>query len=881
MLIPLSWLQEYVSIDLSTDELAEKLTLAGLEVESIQRIGDWWDPETIRVGQVMAVHPHPDADRLVLVDMAYGDEETEQVVTGAPNLYEYKGQSRSAGDLPVLKAPFARSGAVLIDAYSDETPRPMKKLKPSKIRGIKSSGMVCSERELGLSEEHDGILLLPEDAPTGMPLREYLSQEVLELELTPDMARCLNMIGVAREVAALTGATVTLPPDECETSASPGDKQTAADYFGVRIDAPELCNRYTGTLIRNVKIGPSPNWMQERLLRAGMRPISNIVDITNYVMLEWGQPLHAFDYDILVERAKQAGDAIPTIIVDRATPNSKFTTLDQMERTMDESMLMINDTAGPVAIGGVMGGLESEVTDSTTNVLLEAATFEGINNRRTAQALRLPSEASHRFARGIPAALSPIAARRAAELMRLYAGGTVVPGMVDEYPVVQSQPLVYTTLSDVRRLLGVPLELNAVVEALETLNFQVKQVDVVAEEAHEDATFALQRQADEPLLECMPPWYRLDIRYPADLTEEVARIIGYDQVDTTLIDDVLPPQRRNPVLETEDKIRDVLVGIGLQEVINHPLTTITNHEKLVVTSSTPVTATQNRQEKSNQESPTNRDAEGFITLTNPGTQERQSMRRSMLVSVMEHLVYNLRYSRRLANFEIGRIYLPEEGNGELPFEERRLTIALTGPRELSSLYQPDDDQMMDFFDLKGIVETLLRTVGIKDETIQYLPRPNTGTYGPRCAEVQINGRSIGFIGEMHPQVCNAFGLEGSRVAVSDLLIAPLIQPDWTVEPMKAISNYPAVVEDLAFIVAEPVPVRQVEETILQAGGELLANLELFDIYRGEPLSGSEKSLAYRLTYQSPERNVSEKEVTRLRKKIVRSMEQKVKGQLRG
>ncbi len=319
MLAPLSWLKEYVDITLPLEELAERMTLAGLAVDAIRPVGDWWDPEFLRVGRVVAVAPHPDADRLVLVDVDFGGDAPQRVVTGAPNLFQFRGVS----PLPVLKVAFARAGAVLVDAYSEERPRPMKKLKPSKIRGVESAGMVCSERELGLSEEHEGIILLPEDAPVGMPLRDYLGDSMLELDLTVDMARCFNMIGIAREVAALTEAPLHLPPDEFPAE---GEDQ-AADYVAVRIDEPPLCNRYTAILIQDVTIGPSPRWMQDRLTKAGMRPINNVVDITNYVMLEWGQPLHAFDYDVLVRRAQQVGDVTPTIVVRRAAAGEKFTTL--------------------------------------------------------------------------------------------------------------------------------------------------------------------------------------------------------------------------------------------------------------------------------------------------------------------------------------------------------------------------------------------------------------------------------------------------------------------------------------------------------------------------------------------------------------------------
>src|SRR5712692_4110761 len=574
MLVPISWLKEYVDLNLPTKQLAEHLTLAGLEVEAIENSADWWDPELIVVGQIVAVKSHPNADRLVLVDVDFGGSQTEQVVTGAPNLFQYKDMEH----LPLLKVAFARSGAVLIDAYSEEQPRPKKKLKPSKIRGIPSNGMVCSERELGLSEEHEGILILPEDTPVGIPLRDYLGDEVLLLSLTVDMARCLSIIGVAREVAALTNATLHLPPDE----SSSNNGNDASDYVAVEIDDPDLCNRYTGMMIKDVQIGESPKWMLDRLHKAGMRPISNVVDISNYVRLEWGQPLHAFDYDLLVKRAEKAGSSKPTIIVRRARAGEKMTTLDGVERELDESMLLITDTLGPIAIAGVMGGADTEVHPGTRNILLESATFDSISNRRTSQKLRLHSEASHRFTRGIPATLNAIAARRAASLMRDYAGGQIVPGMVDNYPVPQVQRVVYTTESDTQRILGMDVSLSEIAAGLQRLDFATEACTVLpdAPSTLEQAVFGLHIEPDEPLLRCTAPWHRLDIQVPADLTEEVARIIGYERIHTTLMDDVLPPQRSNLTLETEEKIRDILVGCGLQETISYSLTTPENHDRL-------------------------------------------------------------------------------------------------------------------------------------------------------------------------------------------------------------------------------------------------------------------------------------------------------------
>ncbi|HLW02802.1 MAG TPA: phenylalanine--tRNA ligase subunit beta [Ktedonobacterales bacterium] len=858
MLVPLSWLKEYVDLVMPTNALAERITLAGMEVEGIERVGEWWDTDKIIIGQILSVKKHPNADRLTLVDVKFGNKEPEQVVTGAPNLFQYK--DTPPEELPVLKAPFARVGAVLLDAYSEETPRPKKELKPSKIRGVWSNGMVCSERELGLSEEHEGILLLPEDAPVGVSLREYLGDEVLELGLTPDMARCLSMIGVAREVAALSDAPLHLPADEWQT----GGDGTAADYVEIEIAAPELCNRYTGVIIKNVQIGDSPRWMQERLRKAGMRPISNVVDITNYVMLEWGQPLHAFDYDVLAARAAKSGAVKPRVIVRTAQAGEKMTTLDGAERALDESMLLITDTAGPIALAGVMGGEETEVSASTRTILLESATFEGINNRRTAQKLKLPSEASQRFTRGVPASLNPIATRRAAELMRLYAGGQIVPGMVDAYPVHQPQPVIYTTASEVRRQLGTEISLEQIGAALQKLDCVVEPAADVATDAPAKATFALHREAGEPLLRVLPPWHRLDLQIPADLTEEVARVIGYERIEATLLADVLPPQRHNLALETEEKIRDVLVGCGLQETINYALTTPEQHEKLTL----------GQEGAGEQQTP-------YITLENPLSVRRRAMRRSLMVSALENLEFNSRYTTRLATFEVGRVYLPERGDGVLPLEDRRVSILLSGPRrEVGFHADPVGAEPVDFFDIKGVVEALLERMGVAPEEVEFAPWPNKLPFGPNCAELKIRGKVEGILGVVDARVRQAFDVPAAPICLVEIRVEPLIKPSWSLEVMKPISAYPLVVEDLAFVVAEAVPAQQVVEAIRAAGNGLLTDVELFDLYRGQPIPAGQKSLAYKLTYQSLEKSLTDDEVAAVRNRIIGQVAESVGGTLR-
>ncbi len=903
MLVPLSWLREYVDIPLSTPDLADRLTLAGLEEASLTNTGDWWEEDKIVVGQIAAVLPHPDADRLVLVDVDHdpssgpANQSLQRVVTGAPNLFQFKDRSLSAGDLTVLKVAFAREGALLNDAYSDKQPRPRKRLKKAKIRGVESRGMVCSELELGLSEEHEGILLLPDNAPVGQPLRQYLGDEILEIDLTPDMARCLSMWGIAREVQALTGGALHLPED---VDASHGE-DSASDYVAARIDDPELCQRFTGTLLRDIKVGESPQWLQNRLSSAGMRPINNIVDITNYVMLETGQPLHAFDYDLLTVRARTIGDDRPTIIVRTAGEGEALQTLDGQQRKLDSSMLVIADKAGPVAIAGVMGGAETEVHEETCNILLESATFDGINNRRTSQTLRLHSEASHRFTRGVPASLNDLAARRAADLMRQIAGGRVVPEIVDTYPVRQPQIKVFTSQSDVKRLLGMDLSLSEIGAALQRLEFNVEEMAELPADSSERAAFGLALAEDEPVIAATVPWHRLDVSLPADLTEEVARVVGYDRITESLLDTVLPPQRRNASLETEENIRDILIGCGLQDTVNHTLTTPENHARL--TGAGPAGSPEGEDEAGDGSV----DANHFVSLTNPLSPERRVMRRNLIVSALENLAYNLRFTERMAVFEIGRTYRPEQahtgpsnGGGSapiLPEEQRRLCVALRGPRDPhatgpSSTQSRSEVDLFDFFDLKGIVETLLERLGFPQGSYLFSAHPESGAgdidsetmFGPRCALISLQDEHLGIVGELHPQVRNAFGLGGERVVLAELNLELLIRPSWRLSQMDPISVYPPVVEDLAFVVQEEVTQRRLHDAIVDGGGRSgdprLTSMELFDIYRGESLPAGYKSLAYRVTYQSLEHNLKEKEVNRLRQRIIRTVERATGGKLR-
>ncbi len=826
MKVPISWLKEYVDINLPLDELEERLTLAGLEVAAVDRIGDWWDPETIVVGEVLEVRDHPNADRLVLVDVAYGGDEVEQCVTGAPNLFPYKGQGKVS-----LKVAFAMEGAELYDGHKEGFVKT--RLKRTKIRGVPSRAMVCSEKELGISEEHEGIMFLPDDAPVGVPLADYLGDTIFDLDLTPNLARCFSVLGVAREVSALTGVPLRYPSTEWQT-----EGPAATDLARVEIWDPDLSNRYIATIIRDVEIGPSPHWMQSRVRRAGMRPISNVVDITNYVMLEWGQPLHAFDYDKLVARAS---GGTPTIIVRRAEPGETMTTLDGVERTYTEDTLLICDTAGPIAVAGVMGGLETEIDENTRNILLESANFDLVSTRRTAQALKLPSEASQRFGRGIHPEVAAPAARRASELMRRLAGGTVAPGMVDAYPIKPEPVVIDLTTAEVERNLGIHFDLDAISAILESLEFECE------------------RSTEQAMRVTVPP-YRLDCEYPADLIEEIARIYGYDRIPVTEMADRLPPQRTNRGLDLEEEVRNILVGCGLQETITYSLTNPEREAALFPA-----------------KSGVDLNLDTYVVLANPISQDRSVMRHHLLTNALETASANLRFRDRVEIFEVGKVFLLEPGE-ELPDEPRRLAIVMTGPRDERHWLASGGPQI-DFFDLKGVVETLLARLHLGDAV--YEPAEHATFQPGRTARLRIGETEVGYLGEIHPRVREAFDLPGRRVAAAELdleALLALVPEAWLVEP---ISPYPAVLQDLAVVVDEGVPNAAVQGLIAETGGFLLKEVKLFDVYRGDPVPAGEKSLAYALTFQAPDKTLRDEIASKQVQRIVKRLETELGAELRG
>ncbi len=850
MKIPLSWLRDYVQVDLSPGELARRLTLAGLEVEEIRFVGLAapetrseghgsgrreietsfgglaWDPDKIVVGEILEVSPHPQADRLVLARVNDGAGE-HTIVTGAPNLFPYKGRGRLA---PSVKIAYAREGARLYDGHRSGWE--MMTLKRTKIRGVESASMACSEKELGISEDHEGVIVLDDDAPVGRPLAEYMGDVVFEIAITPNIARDANVLGVAREIAALTGAALRPPPAE-PARQGPSIRGRAR----IEIRNPELNPRFVLGLIEGVKVGPSPYWARRRLRLAGMRPINNLVDATNYVMLEIGQPLHAFDYDALVRRA---GGKPPTILTRLPEPGETLTTLDGVTRRLDDFTVLVADPAGALSMAGVMGGAETEVTEATTHVLLEGAAWNFLNIRRTLAAHKLSSEAAYRFSRGVHPALAETGVRRGLMWMQRWAGGAVADGVVDEYPAPHRDPTVEITPAEVERWLGIRLAAAEIAGLLRRLEFAVTV-------------------RGETVRATAPP-HRLDIGQgvtgQADLMEEIARIHGYDRIPETLMADALPPQRGNPLYEREERLRDRLVALGFQEVVTYRLTSPEREAKF-----------QSGDRRRNGEP---------VRLANPIASDRTVLRRSLLPGVLDVASRNARREARLALFEIGPVF-HRNAASELPEEPARLALVLTGRRSPPG-WQSEGADMMGFFDLKGAIDSVLEDVRVGPARWE---EGSDSAYHPaRCARLFLGPAPLGLAGEIHPVVAGSFDLSEAPVLAAELDLGPILEHMPDSHPVVLPPSYPPVLEDLAVVVDERVTAGEIEAILRKAGGELLAEARLFDLYRGDPIPAGKKSLAFSLVYQAPDRTLTDPEAARLRARIVKALETEVGAALR-
>lgn len=790
MKVSYQWLSEYIDLSgVSAEQLAEMMTRGGIEIDAVEQRN--LGVSNVVVGYVLEKEKHPNADKLSVCKVDAGTGETLQIVCGAPNV--------AAGQ----KVPVALVGANLPDGI---------KIKRAKLRGVESQGMICSAKELGINDKllpkemQEGILVLPADSEIGTPIAEMLGLDdaVLELDLTPNRADCLSMIGVAWETAALTGRQMKLPDIRIEGSAV-----RAADKIAVTISAPEHCFRYAARYIQGVKIGPSPQWMQNRLIAAGVRPINNIVDITNYVMLEYGQPLHAFDADKLGGR----------IDVRLARPGETMVTLDDQERKLEPDMLLITDGDRPVALAGVMGGANTEVSEETVNIVLESAEFDPVSVRRTARRLGMRSEASLRFEKGVDPARVVPAIDRAAALMAAYAGGTIADGVVQAV-VREAEPAsVSVSLAKINALLGTALAAGEVQQIFARLGFESAVSD--------DGVFTVQ-----------VPTRRGDITRDVDLIEEVARMYGYDNIPVTSIEGRTTSGTLTKAQAIRRALRTKLADAGMQETFTYSLTHPSRTRMFTLL------------------------AEGAVPIrvAMPMSEDRSELRTSLVPSLIDAAVYNRnRKNPDLKLFEIGSVFLTEEETlTRLPQERHRIAGLLTGSR--TAVQWNVDAEAVDFYDAKGVLESIFELLGVS-ERIRYEAAVLDNLHPGRTAKVLLESgggeETIGYVGQLHPMLQMKEELDDTYVF--ELALEPLYEHADAGITQQPLPRYPSVERDLAVVVDRSIEAGKLLGAIREAGGDLLESVSVFDVYVDERLGADKKSVAFALVYRHPERTLTDEE----------------------
>lgn len=784
----LSWIKKYVpDLDVSAQEYTDAMTLSGTKVEGFEELDA--DLEKIVIGQIEKIERHPDADKLIVCQVNIGTE-TVQIVTGASNVHE--------GD----KIPVVLDGGSVAGGT---------KIKTGKLRGVESCGMMCSIEELGSSREfypeapENGIYIFPEDARVGESAVHALGLDdtVFEYEITSNRVDCYSVIGIAREAAATFGKKFC-PPEVTET----GNSENAADYIKVSVEDTELCPRYCARVVKNVKIGPSPEWMQRALASSGIRPINNLVDITNYVMEEYGQPMHAYDLDTIAGRE---------IIVRRASEGETFVTLDGQERKMDENVLMICDAEKAVGIAGIMGGENSMITDNVKTVLFEAACFDGTNIRLSAKRIGLRTDASGKFEKGLDPNNAQAAIDRACQLMEELGAGEVVGGMVDVYPVRREPVRVKFEPDRINSLLGTALSKE------EMLNY-LNSVELVY---------------DGKTDEIVAPTFRQDIFRTADLAEEVARFFGYDNIPTTLPSGEATTGKLPFKLRVEAAARDVAEYCGFSQGMCYSFESRKVFDKLLL--------------------PENDVLRNAVTIRNPLGEDFSIMRTISLNGMLTSLATN--YNRRNKNvrlYELGNVYLPKElPLKELPEERMMFTLGMYGEG--------------DFYDMKGVIEELLDKLGMRKRP-QYDPNAGKPFLHPgRQAEISYEGTVLGYLGEVHPQVADNYGIGGrAYVAVIDIL--NLMESATFDRKYTGIAKYPAVSRDLSMVVPKHVLAGEIERMIEQRGGKILENYQLFDIYEGAQIKEGYKSMAYTVVFRSKDKTLTEDEISSAMKKILNGLQ---------
>ena len=797
MNVTLNWLKAYIDFEFSPSELADRLTMLGVEVESVKHLGT--ELEGVIVGSVTSIRPHPNADKLVLCQVDTGETEELQIVCGAPNAREG------------MLAPVATIGATLPVGLT---------IKRAKLRGETSQGMLCSEKELGLSGDAAGLMELSTDIPLGTPLSEALGLDdvVFELEITPNRPDCLSLIGVAREIRAETGNPLKLPtvdPQESDIN--------IRDLTSVTIDAPDLCPRYAARVIQGVKVTESPAWLQQRLESVGIGVINNIVDVTNFVLMEYGQPLHAFDYHKLAENR---------IVVRRARDDEQITTLDEVARELTSDMLVIADAEKPVALAGIMGGYDSEITETTCDVLLESAYFNPLSIRATAKALGISTEASYRFERGADPGAVLAALDRAAQLIAELTGGTICDGIVDVYPGQQPLTEIQLRPERVNFVLGTTIETAEMVQILDRLGFDV---DITGK-----------------VYQVVVPTFRSDVTREIDLIEEIARVYGYDNIPTTLPKGDIPVPAPTPKTEARRRIKHFLLAAGMMEAVNYSFCDPNCFDKIRLNADDPLRNT--------------------LQLRNPLSPEMSVLRTTLTPGLLENAQHNRNHQiDTIALFEIGGVFV-HDGEEKEP---ERVTGVLAG--QIGEGVYSDPYRHPDFFDIKGLVEGMLEVCGVVDWTLQKTDAP---TFHPgRNAEVLLGNRRIGVFGEVHPEVLENYDLP-YKAYLFEFDLEGLADAATFAKRFEPISIYPKVARDLAIVVDKETLSDMPTGLIYTTGGDSVDSVRLFDVYEGEQVPEGKKSLAYTITYHSATETLTDKAVNTLHDEVVKCLNRELGAELR-
>ncbi len=798
MLIPVKWLKEYVDIEgIDNKELADRLTMSGSHVDSIDALDK--GVQKVVVGKIEKIEEHPDANKLVITTIDVGEEKL-QIVTGAKNI--------NVGDY----VPVALVGAKLPNGM---------KIKKGKLRGVESVGMLCSGQELGINENlilkslKDGIYILDKEYPLGLDIKEVLGLEnvVIDFEITPNRSDCLSIVGMARETAATFGKEFKYPAIKIEK-----EEDDIADYLeGIEVEDKDLCKRYYARVIKDVEVKPSPLWLRRKLAEAGVRPINNIVDITNYVMLELGQPLHAFDLDKINDRK---------VIVRRALEGEKITTLDDIERTLNNSMLAISDTKSAIAVAGVMGGANSEVSGDSKAILIESANFSSRNVRLTSRAIGLRTDASSRFEKGLDPNLAELACNRACQLVEKIEAGIVVNGHIDIYDDIVEEKVIYLRPHRVKALLDIDISVDEMVKILNRLDLEATVV--------------------EGKIEVKVPTFRQDIELEADLIEEIGRIYSFDKIKPIPLIGTLTKGEKSFARIIEDNIKDVLVGLGLNQITTYSFISPKVFDKVNL--------------------PENSIKRQYVKLMNPLGEDYSVMRTTLIPNMLEVLARNYNHGVKKAwAFDIGNIFkttsIPVKS---LPKEEKMLCIGMYGEA--------------DYYDIKGVLDSMLEKLGISGQ--EYLREENHNSFHPgRTANIVKDNHVLGIIGEIHPDVLENYGLkERAYIAEVSLEIAQLHVN--LKRKYKELPKYPAITRDIALVLDEEILVKDIERIILATGKQLIEEIKLFDVYIGEQIPKGKKSVAYSIKYRSHEKTLTDDEVSKVHDKIVNKLQESLMATLR-